>query len=110
VGSMRNTIQSEKKYAELVIEIKASMKAETTKRTLELIVRARQISDTQELTDFENQANYNDKLAAGKKALNEGNRDTARWYFKLAQRYMDTKEIQGLIDQVKPITEPAATE
>ena len=101
VGTIRSTIQSQKKYSELVTQIKASLKAEEWKRTLELITRARAIRDTQELKDFENRTHYGDLLASGKKAIDEGNKDTARWYFKRAQRFVDTPEIKRLLESVK---------
>ena len=101
VSTIRSTIQSQKKYGELVTQIKASLKLEEWKRTLELITRARAIRDTQELKDFENRTHYGDLLASGKKALDEGNKDTARWYFKRAQRFVDTAEIKRLLVQVK---------
>ncbi len=109
VGTIRSTLQAQKKYGELVGQIKTSLKAGEWKRTLELITRARAIRDTQELKDFENQTHYGDLLASGKKALTEGNKDTARWYFKRAQRFVDTAEIKRLLEQVKPET-PAEPE
>ncbi len=94
-------MRADQSYRKLMEEAQAALKREQWVRARELANQALKIRSIAEAKALVLETRYQENMARGKEALDQGDYNGALGYFKLAKGFKDTEEIQNLIKQAE---------
>lgn len=110
VDSLIDDIKSKREYYRLYNLAKELLSQSSFVAALETALTLQETHDTQEVRELVIEINYQRYKAKGLYYLRENEPDKARAWFKTAQGYKDTAEIQGLLQEANRLMESGGSE
>jgi len=94
-------MKADQSYRKLMEEAQAALKREQWRRARDLATQATKFRNTAEAKELILETRYQENMARGKEALDQGDYNGALGYLKLAKGFKDTEEIQELIKKAE---------